>query len=184
MFNLVRSLYHRIARAWIVLFSLLLTIVGLAAFSTLDTARPAGSPGAVALQLAFSKEAFTRIIAEWGPAGVRAYQRSTLGLDYLFPIAYALCLASSIAWLASRPGREPDSVVPALFGLPWVAAALDWIENTLHLILLGDVHHPSASLVLLASIAAAIKWGLIAFSVLVVLYLILRNIEARRAIDQ
>lgn len=175
----IRSCYARLAKAGLAWSFLLLTMLGFAAFGILDRGRPAGSPGIVALQLAFSKEAFQRVITQWGPVGVRLYQQSTLGLDFFFPIAYALCLSSWIAWLSLTPGREPGRGLVTLFTLPWLAAVLDWIENISHLVLLRDVQHLSAPLVLIASTAAAIKWGLIAFSAGAIAYFIVRR--ARRS---
>ena len=177
MLTHVRALYTKLAERQIVVRALFLTTLGLVAFVLLDALRPAGGPGAVALQLAFSRQAFADILNQWGAAGVRAYQRSTLSIDYLFPIAYAVCLSSSIAWLSSgSDGREPGPGTMLVFSLPWAAAALDYVENTLHLILLRDVRQLSPTLVLVASLAAAIKWGLIAFCVGVILRLLLGGI--------
>jgi hypothetical protein len=53
-----------------------------------------------------------------------------------------------------------------LFALPWVAMGLDWMENGLHLILLRNSSRLSATPVLIASLAAAVKWGLIAVTIL------------------
>jgi hypothetical protein len=177
MLTHVRTLYVRLAERRIVVRALFLTTLGLVAFVLLDARRPAGSPGAVALQLAFSRQAFADILDQWGTAGVRAYQRSTLSIDYLFPIAYALCLSSSISWLSSGSGsRQPGRATLLIFSLPWAAAALDYTENTLHLILLRDFRQLSATLVLMASLAAAIKWGLITFCVGVILRLLLGGV--------
>lgn len=171
MEGLARQWYARLARGRVVWQSLLITALGLGAASLLQAGQPKGSPGPVDLQLAFTQAKFAKIVAQWGPSGVRLYRLSTLGLDYLFPIAYALCLSSAIAWLGVRAVREPERLLLALFSLPWLAAALDYIENTLHLVLLSDTSHFPAPLVLAASVAAAFKWLLIAFALGVVLYL-------------
>lgn len=172
----MERLYRRVARAPVVWFSLFLTVLAFVAFAVLDRGRPLGAPGVVALELAFSADAFRNIIAQWGAAGVQAYRVSTLCFDYWFPVAYALLLASLIALLAARSGRVPARLRLSLFALPFLAALLDWIENTLHLILLRDPHHISTPVVFIASVAAAIKWGLIALSVLVIIFLMLREL--------
>jgi len=156
--------------------SLLLTVLAFVAFAWFDRARPAGTPGVVALELAFSEEAFHRIITQWGAEGVRAYRTSTIYIDCWFPIAYALLLSSLIAVLTVKPGETPSRLQVICFALPFIAGLFDWVENTLHLVLLRDPSNLSAPLVLLASIAAAIKWGLIAVSIVVILYLALRRI--------
>jgi len=174
MLTLIRALYTRLAVRRLVVQALILTTLGLVASALLDARRPTDSPGAVALQLAFSSQAFADILRHWGTEGVRAYQRSTLSIDYLFPIAYALCLSSSIAWLSSgADSTEPGRGMLLIFALPWAAALFDYAENTLHLILLRQTEQLSATLVLLASVAAAVKWGLIAFCVGVILRLLL-----------
>jgi len=172
----MERLCRRVARAPVVRFSLFLTVLATVAFVVFDRGRPPGTPGVVALQLAFSADAFRRIIAQWGAAGVQAYRVSTLCIDSWFPIAYSLLLASLIAVLAARSGRVPAKLRLSLFALPFFAALLDWIENTLHLILLREPHHISTPVVFIASVAAVIKWGLIALSVLVIIFLMLREL--------
>jgi len=151
--------------------SLLITALGLSVVSLQQAGQPKGSPGPVDLQLAFTQAKFAKIVAQWGPSGVRLYRLSTLALDYLFPIAYALCFSSPSAWLSVRAVREPERPLLVLFSLRWLAAALDYLEITLHLVLLSGTSHFSAPLVLTAPVAAAFKWLLIAFALGVVLYL-------------
>jgi hypothetical protein len=74
---------------------------------------------------------------------------------------YAVFLSSSLATLSSHRGEAPSAVKRALFVAPFLAVPFDTLENTLHLILLSDTGHLAAGLILLASVAAAIKWGLI-----------------------
>jgi hypothetical protein len=81
-----------------------------------------------------------------------------------------------MALLSLQPGKRPR---PSLVVLPFIAALLDWAENTAHLILLRDLTHISAAMVLVASIAAAIKWCMIAISVVVVLHLIVTSMHGR-----
>jgi hypothetical protein len=175
----VERLYRRVARARIVGLSLLLTVLAFVAFASFDKARPTGTPGVVALELAFSAETFSDIITQWGAEGVRAYQVSTLCIDYWFPVAYAVFLAGLIAVLTVKPGGTPSGLQLTCFALPFIAGLLDWVENAFHLILLRDPSHVSAPLVLLASIAAAAKWGLIVFSILAILYITVSNIRVR-----
>ena len=176
----MERLLRRMARGRIVGLSLLLVALASLAFAWFDKARPAGSPGVIALQLAFSEEAFHGIITQWGVEGVQAYQRSTLYIDSWFPLAYASLLSSVIAVLTVRAGGTTGRFQLACLALPFIAWLLDWVENTLHLILLRDPSHLTVTLVLIASIAAAIKWGLIALSIVAILCLVLRMLEARR----
>ena len=175
----MERLYRRVARARMVGISLLLTVLAFVVFAGFDRARPAGTPGVVALELAFSEEAFRRITTQWGAEGVHAYRTSTIYIDYWFPIAYALLLSSLIAVLTVKPGETPSRRQVTCFALPFIAGLFDWVENTLHLVLLRDPSNLSARLVLVASIAAAIKWGLVVLSILFILYITLDNIRDR-----
>ena len=156
----------RLASKRTVWLALLLNAVAVAGFALLGQGALTGSPGVVALQLAFTEERFADILRQWGPAGVRAYQTTTIWIDSWFPVAYALLLSSLVAVLTRRAGKEASRSGRMLFGLPWLAMVLDWLENGLHLILLRSSGDLSGTLVWVASLAAAVKWGLIAVTVL------------------
>lgn len=168
--------YRSAARARVAGFCLFAIALALAAFAWFDGARPAGTPTVTALQLAFSGETFGDIIARWGLEGVRAFRQSTIYVDYWFPVAYALFLASLSALLTVKPGQPPSRLHLTYFALPFIGGLLDWVENTLHLILLRHPTNLSPSLVLLASLAAVAKWGLIAAAMLAVLFLGVRRL--------
>ncbi|MGC8786355.1 MAG: hypothetical protein ACP5Q1_02900 [Anaerolineae bacterium] len=174
----MERLYLKMAHASVVGLTLLLTVLAFVAFAYFDQARPPGTAGVVALQLAFSAEAFQSIVKQWGASGVQAYRVSTLYVDSWFPIVYASLLASLIALLTHKLGKAFDKVT-LFFTLPFVATLLDWVENALHLILLRNPDRFSPMLVLVASLAAAIKWGIIGFSALLVLYFLAQRIGAR-----
>jgi hypothetical protein len=164
---------ERLTNRRVVLLALVLNVMAVAAFALWGPSPPAGSPGVVALQLAFTKGTFANIIQQWGPSGVRAYQTSTVWIDSWFPLAYALLLSSLMAVLAARAGGRAARLGHAPFAWPWLAMVLDWLENTLHLILLRNPSDLSATWVLVASLAAAIKWGLIAVTILVLVFCLL-----------
>lgn len=175
----MERLYRKMAHAPVVVLALALTMLAFLAFAYFDRARPSGTPGVVALQLAFSAEAFQSILNQWGAPGVQAYQVSTLYVDSWFPVVYALLLASLIAVLTSRPGQAVSKSHLLLFALPFVAMLLDWLENGLHLILLRDPLYFSPALILTASLAATVKWGIIALSMLAILSFIAQRISRR-----
>lgn len=164
---------RRLANRRVVWLALALNVLAAAGFAVLGRGFPASSPGIVALQLAFTKENFANIIRQWGTSGVGAYQTATVWIDSWFPLAYALLLSSLIAVLTARAGGRATRFGRALFALPWLAMVLDWLENALHLILLHNPGELSATLVLVASLAAAIKWGLIAVTILALIFCLL-----------
>jgi hypothetical protein len=176
--NRLDWIMRRLAHTWIVVLSGNLVVIFLIVFATLGTQPPDSAPGVIRLQLAFSKTAFRDILDQWGPDAVRSY-RDYLPLDYLFPLVYAIFLSSALAVL-SRPRR-----MRFLIALPYLAVPFDYLENTLHLILLRGDHTLAAGLIRLAALAAAIKWALLAVALLAVVIAFLRRlvmvVEARAA---
>ncbi len=174
----MKGLTRRLADRRVTLGSLLFMLLAAVLFAQSDRARPAGAPGIVELELAFSAQAFGDIVQQWGAEAVRSYCTATILIDYWFPLAYSLFLASLMALLSFQAGRV---LRPNWVALPFIAALLDWAENSFHLILLRDATHLSSTLVLLASVAAALKWGLVAVSVVAILRLIVARMRGRTA---
>jgi len=168
-------LYKSLAQGKAILLAALFTVAAFVAFALFDRARPAGTPSVVALQLAFSATRFREVLEQWGAPGMQAYRTSTLLVDSWFPIAYAALLSGLLARLTARLGGGGSGPGFAVFALPLLAAALDWIENVLHLSLLRDPSRISAALVLLASIAATVKWALLGVSIVAIVGLLLRG---------
>jgi len=118
-------------------------------------------PSIFALQLAFTPEAFWRVVDAWGPAGVAVY-RAHFAFDNLHPFLYGAFgyLAVSRTRLFSRPaGRLYHG---ALLALP-VAGLCDLIENAIHLWLLAHAHGTGGLLVPLSGTCSLLKWGLALF---------------------
>jgi hypothetical protein len=170
---LIRA-YDTLARWWIAAVFGNLTVIFFIIFGVIGPDLPDGAPGVVDLQLAFSKSEFSRIIDLWGPAAVDQF-KDTMWLDYVFPPVYAIFFASALATLTYDPERYPGWIVRGLFVLPFIAAICDWIENSLHLVILHDPASLPAALILLASVAAAIKWGLLGIAALVIVALLIRR---------
>ncbi len=156
------ALFRWVGRRRVLVVSFLLMVVAVALFAMLDQERPAGAPGAVSLELAFTTATFGQIIDAWGVEGVRAYRDSIVYVDYWFAFVYALFLSALVAVVRRSPQEPPSNVEMILFALPGLAAAMDWTENTLHLILLRGQGGLSAALVYASSFAAAVKWSLLA----------------------
>ncbi|MCS6995133.1 MAG: penicillin acylase family protein [Anaerolineales bacterium] len=133
---------------------------------------PPGAPTIFDLQLAFSTEKFQSVIAAWGDGNVAAYVNG-MWLDYLYPIAYALALSAWLAVLTRRAAAPPSPFTLALFAAPLLAALLDYLENSLHLLMLVGLKTTPAALVFLASLAAALKWMLAGLTIFVILLLAL-----------
>ncbi len=176
---MINAAYHRLARVWIVALAGNLVIILFIAFALLSSEIPDNAPSVDRLQLAFSKDRFQDVITQWGPDAVSQY-RDSLWLDFVFPLVYAVFLASAVAVLTIHQPGAPLPLHRFWFVAPCAAVPFDYAENILHLIILRDTDHLSAPLILLASLAAAIKWTLLALVLLAVVYFFMRR-ALRRA---
>lgn len=114
----------------------------------------AAPSGIVSLQLATSVGAAEAILASWSAVATTRIL-VVHGLDVLLPIAYAVAITS---W-AARLGAGRASVAAL------VAAVADQAENALMAVSILDA--PNAALVGGTLVAAVVKWGALAFALLV-----------------
>jgi hypothetical protein len=126
-------------------------------------------PSVVDLELSFRAGVFKQILGLWAaahPQGVQVFKASVATLDMLFPPAYAAFISALYTWVMRTGGMRP---LRAGQLAPWVAAALDWLENALLLLLLLPVRDAdeiaratfSPTLVGVMSAAASLKLALL-----------------------
>lgn len=129
------------------------------------------SPGIPALQFTFDEASFNAILAQWGPDGLALFRRHFV-IDFLVLISYG-----AFGYLLIRYGclfRQLDKTTRLMSG--WVmpgAAALDAIENLLHLQLISEPATHAPVLYLIAGAVATGKWLLIANFMAGTLYLLI-----------
>ncbi len=143
-------------RIGILLAAFVANLVLIAGFGAI-TGLPAGGPTVIDLQLSMSPGVFTQIVDLWGPARVAGVRRSIVLLDCIFPITYAVFIS-----LLYRTLCESGKVTirRLVVFAPWAAAAADYVENALLLIMLG-AGPPPASMVGAMSGAAILKFALL-----------------------
>lgn len=129
----------------------------------------------LSFQLAFTPVRAQQALALWSEAGLAAY-RSTLWLDFLFPLGYGLFISGLLARTLIRRQDPPDQRNLWLAAFPWLAVACDYLENLLHAWMLSRGWPFDWLPLLTASTAAAIKWGLMGFAVLTLLALWSRHL--------
>lgn len=97
--------------------------------------------GVVYLQLSFTSFNFRGVLLSWGPEGIELFL-STIWLDFIFPVAYSLLLSSTASLLLrQRTISENPSIAGFMYAAcfaPFVAAAFDYIENLLHIIIISN----------------------------------------------
>lgn len=165
------------ARKRLFLTFLVLTLSLFAVFRVLDQPlrTPAAPNGIVSFELAGTPEKAFQIMVSWEPVDfqqpdilrIRGYLFAAfgLGIDYLFMPIYALALGFGTLLAAGRHGGWLRSL-GAVAGYGAFAAALfDAVENyALFQVLSGAFN---SSYPMIAAVCAALKFGLLAFGLLV-----------------
>lgn len=125
-------------RRWF-LTMLVLTLVILAGMRWTDghLKNPVAPGGIVSLELAGSTEAATKIIESW--RGNELYAGFSMGLDFLFLVAYSVTLALALWSMARRmpTGSRLRQFAVYLGYAQFVAAGLDIIENLAMIVMLS-----------------------------------------------
>lgn len=127
---------------------------------------PAGCPGMLRLELAFTKGAFTDIVNACGVDGVGAHL-VMVWIDYIFIISYVGFLANLLGSLVRH--LEYDRAL-RYFSIPVYAGLFDVIENTLLVIGLSNSSSVSSVLVFIMSLSALIKFALIILTIGIIAY--------------
>jgi len=162
------SLFNFLHRRRVLIFSIMVVLVCLAAFAFIQGDVLMGKTDLLTMQTSFSVEKMETILAEWAPAGVAAYLR-LMWADFFFPAAYALALASGITLLAVPRGKTADKKVLFFMLLPFIAGLCDMIENIFHLFLLQNPQNLPAVPTFISACFASVKWVLLFVSSLTLL---------------
>ena len=161
--------------AFVVVF---LCVIG---FSLITGSALRGKTGFSAMQTTFSVTKMEAILAEWGTEGVSAYLKS-MYVDFIFPIAYAITLASAVALISTPKEKAASPAKYALFffTLPLFAGVCDLMENGFHLIMLQQPQALDVTLTFLAATAASIKYVLMIVTILAIAIYGVQRIRNRR----
>ncbi len=121
-------------------------------------------PDILAIQFAFSPQAYWWIIELWGASGLALY-RAHFAWDNFHPFVYGAFGYLMIARTRWFDGRRLRRV--AMLLLP-VAGLFDLVENALQIFLLGQSHGVDSVLIPLSATCSLLKWGLIVMFAIVV----------------
>jgi hypothetical protein len=192
---ILNGLYSRMANWILVLVSLLAFLaIGWPLLAIDKEFRRSQDPSVIQLELAYKQEPFTSILKSWtaskGDAAIPAFRRQ-LWFDNLWAISYAVLFSSIIASVTIRHDQAPSPRILLLFALPLLAGLFDiFPENALYLLLLrngsgsAQLDHLPALPILVASIAATIKFALLAlaFSALLLILIVKINRSFRQSL--
>ncbi len=118
-------------------------------------------PSILALQLAFTPEAFARVVTAWGPVGLARYRAHFL-FDFVHPLVYAgfgwiwVSCTALFAWVRPSIQRALRLALP-------IAGLCDLLENVLHWRLLDRLPEIAATPVFLSACLSSLKWSLAVF---------------------
>ena len=167
MSRIMNFLFNAIAvKEFLVFSGCYFVLTAIAMYYTDDLVRPAGCPGMIPLDLAFTKGAFMDIVNRCGENGVRSLIILSW-IDYLFLVGYIGFLANLLGALVK--GLERSAAV-RLFSIPIIAGVLGAIANTIFIIQLADPESAGGAAIFLASSAATAKLALTAITVLLIVY--------------
>ncbi len=131
---------------------------------------PVAPNGIVSYEFAGSVSRAREILNSWGETG-RLHAAFSLGLDFLFIVAYGITIGLACAWAGEILSKRRWPLSGAGLPLAWgvcLAGVLDGIENvSLTVMLLVNVSSPWPQL---AAACATVKFLLIAFALLYVAY--------------
>ncbi len=123
----------------------------------------------LAFQTNFSKAVFLETIGAWKLAGMLDAFKLHFIPDYFHPIWYSVFLASLMA-LAFNSARVSERLNFLLL-MPFIAGALDLVENTMQLIIISDIGGITDTKVFVAALAATTKWILVGIAMLMTIVL-------------
>lgn len=156
---------------WIfIVLALLLSYIMTSIGAPLTTDAAPG--GIISYEFAGSVANAQAIITSWDTQA-KIHAGLSLGLDFLYPIVYALAISLAVVVAAGRFSGWLHTVGALLAWGVWAAAILDYIENVaLIQLLLGSINELWATL---AYLCAAVKFLLI---ILAILYALLGGLHA------
>jgi hypothetical protein len=108
------------------------------------------------LQTTLSVEVFTSILDRWRAAGLLPTYWRHYWLDFPHPFLYGTLLAAALARAFDANGL--DARFDRLLLVPFVAGALDLVENLCHVAMLLDTRLVTAPMVVASGLAANLKW--------------------------
>lgn len=152
--------------------TLLAAVLGAVVVFLVDPYIEGGGRSIVFLQLSLDRNAAEQVVATWGGGAAIRFSR-TIWLDYLFACAYALSLASWLLRLIEKKGLSSSRRYSAAVWLALAAGMSDWMENSLELFFLTDPEGFPGPLFTFHSLFVWLKFTALAFSLLVLLRLLI-----------
>ena len=128
-------------------------------------------------QTTFSRTAYVEQVKQWQEQELMDDYRRHFHFDFLHPLWYALFLSAFMAAGFNRNGLP--SKTNWFLCLPFIAGAMDLIENCFHVRFISDVDAISSWMITVSASAANIKWVLASTSIVIGIVFVLRRPRER-----
>ncbi len=146
-----QSLYLYAGIAMVILGGILMFIID-------PQLKQLGQFGVLDLEFSDNHSEFTRVMAGWGAEG-RSHFLRWLWLDYLYPMAYAMFFYLGLKkYLPALLNNK--TVIQWLAGIPLLAGFLDWVENSMEILLVLNMENITKTQLFIHSAAVYSKWTL------------------------
>ena len=116
-------------------------------------------------QTTFSRAAYVEQVKQWQARGLMDDYRRHFYLDFLHPLWYGLFLSAFMAAGFNR--NRLSSKANWLLSLPFIAGAMDLVENCFHVRFISDVDTISSWMIVVSASAANTKWLLAGTSIVI-----------------
>lgn len=130
----------------------------------------------IELQLSFSKENGSKILAQWGSLGIESF-KSLIVADYIYALSYSLFFASLLSFLILKKGKGLLFRYTIVVPISFMAGTLDWIENTIELFFISNQAQLPEAVFFTHSIIATLKWATIPVAVIYIIVLLSNKSE-------
>jgi hypothetical protein len=157
---------RRVSTGWVALTSLVIFLLFTALVlpqQAIRSERETGSADSPDTTFFYSPVDLYRIAEEYGEQGRQAYIRARFTFDLVWPLVYALFLATAISWVFGRAFAVASLWHRANLA-PLLAALFDYLENLSTSLVMLRYPQPTAVVDLLAPVFTALKWGVLGLS--------------------
>jgi hypothetical protein len=126
----------------------------------------------VKAQTTFSKDVYLELLNAWQAAGLMPKYFRHFYLDFFHPIFYAVFLSAFMAKTMNM--NHFSSKLNRLLLMPFIAGAMDLVENCFHLSFISDVNSITQTKITVSALASNIKWALAGIALLIILFFFIR----------
>lgn len=170
--NRLSDWLYKVSLGWVVILSLVVTLVFMAAVvprQAKNAERYSGGVGSPDLSLFYTPDKLYQMARAYGDEGRDYFIRMRFTFDVAWPILYTIFLCTSISWVFQRT-LTPESRVWRGNIIPLLAGSFDFFENVCTSIVMFRFPSQTPIAATMAPFFTFIKWAFVAGSFLLLLF--------------